>query len=478
MKKILYVCALLSALSWQGASAQTTLTLQQARQQALDNNKTLNADRLKIEKQKHDTKAIYSNFFPNFSANAVDVYSTGSKTFNLGLTDIFAEGIQAVSSATAGIVQEIGMASPEAAALLGQYMAQGEQIASLFKLPDDYLKLKIGNVFAGGISFVEPLYMGGKINTGYKMSRLGEKMAATNVRLSESEVLVQTDEAYALCLRAREMGEVAKAYNALLIELQKNVEGAVRHGMKTRNDALKVQVKLNESELAITKAENGYRLAQMNLAHVCGIPLTERIEVAPIDEVSAPALTDASDITSRPEYELLADKSEIARMNVKLTRSEFLPSLVLAAGGSYANGIHFLNQTMLNNFGFSAGLILKVPLFHFGEGKHKVRSAKVQYQIAQLEQDNLNELMNLELQQAKNNLTESTKELEIAHKSLLQAEENLKMSKQAYDVGTEPLSDLFEAQTLWQKASAQLVEAKCNLNLSNTKYLKASGMLR
>jgi len=478
MKKILYIGVILSSMSL-GAIAQTTLTLEQARQQALENNKTLNVDRLKVDKQRHDSKAIYSNFFPNISANAIDLYSTGSSSFHFNIEDMFANGIQAVQTAAGEVITKLNSVSPELAAQALQYMAQGEAIVKEFMtIPDDYFKFKFGNVFTGGISLVEPLYMGGKINTGYKMSRLGEQLASTKVRLTENEVIVQTDEAYALCIRAKELGEVAKKYNALLLELQKNVDAAVKHGMKTRNDALKVQVKLNESELAITKAENGYRLAQMNLAHICGIPLTEKIDVVNLEETEKQDPSDAAGITTRPEYELLAGKSELARLNVKLTRSEFLPSLVLTAGGSYSNGLELMHQKLLKSFSFTAGVILKVPIYHFGEGKHKVSSAKAEYKIAQIEEENLNEMMNLELQQAKNNLTESYKELEIAQKSIEQAAENLKMSNHAYEVGTEPLSDLFEAQTLWQKASAQLADAKCNVVINNTKYMKAAGLLK
>ena len=123
----------------------------------------------------------------------------------------------------------------------------------------------------GGISFTEPLYMGGKITAGYKMNRLGLQMANTNVRLTEAEVLLQTDQAYVLCIRAKELGEVARSYKKLLEELQKNVDAAVRHGMKTRNDALKVQVKLNEAEMTLSQVDDGLQLSKMALAQLCGI---------------------------------------------------------------------------------------------------------------------------------------------------------------------------------------------------------------
>ena len=135
------------------------------------------------------------------------------------------------------------------------------------------MNYKIGMVYMGGIQVEQPLYMGGKIRAAYKMSLLGKEMAQLSETLTASEVIVKTDQAYAQVIKAKEMKKVADKYNAVLVELKKNVESAYKHGLKPQNDVLKVQVKLNESELNIRKADNALRLATMNLCHYIGKPL-------------------------------------------------------------------------------------------------------------------------------------------------------------------------------------------------------------
>ena len=105
----------------------------------------------------------------------------------------------------------------------------------------------------GGIRVEQPLYMGGKIRAAYRMSVLGKEMAEMNEALTATEVILKTDKAYALVVKAQEMKKVADKYNAVLRELLSNVESAYKHGLKPQNDVLKVQVKLNESELSIRK---------------------------------------------------------------------------------------------------------------------------------------------------------------------------------------------------------------------------------
>jgi outer membrane protein TolC len=92
-----------------------------------------------------------------------------------------------------------------------------------------------------------------------------------------------------------------------------------------------------------------------------------------------------------------------------------------------------------------------------------------------LEQDDLNEKMQLEALQASNNLREAALEIDLTQKSVEQAAENMKMSKQQYEVGTEPLSDYLESHVVWQQASASAVEARCAYLLAYSKYLKAIG---
>ena len=187
------------------------------------------------------------------------------------------------------------------------------------------------NLFGTSLMLTQPIYMGGKITAGYNMTKIGQRIADENIRLTESELRVKVDEAYAMAVKAREMVDVAKSYESLLQELMKNVESAVRHGMRTRNDQMKVQVKLNQARLAITRADNAYDLARMNLCQIIGMPLDLRPSVAKPDVSSMvmsevlSASADSVQVLSRPEYAMLQEKTELARQQVKLARSEFLP---------------------------------------------------------------------------------------------------------------------------------------------------------
>ena len=360
--------------------------------------------------------------------------------------------------------------------------ADGNYILNQYAdFPSSKMEYKVGNIFLGGVSLTQPLYMGGKITAAYRMASRGAEMAEENIRLTESQVILNTDEAYMQAIRARQLADVAHSYKQLLEELLKNVESAVRHGLKTRNDQMKVQVKLNEAELAIQRAENGIRLSSMNLCHVMGLPMNTPLQLDAdqfSDEVPATALGGDLSVAARPESAILQAKTDIASQQVKLTRSDYLPQLAMFAGYSYVNGFKLSGSKLLDSGSGAVGATLKVPLFTFGERTYKLRSAKARQQIAQIEQQDLTEQMQLELAQAANNFDEAQTELSITQRSLEQAEENMRLARQQYDAGLEPLSQLLDAQAIWQQASADHVNAKCQLQVAHTKLLKAQGVLK
>jgi outer membrane protein TolC len=219
----------------------------------------------------------------------------------------------------------------------------------------------------------------------------------------------------------------------------------------------------------------------MNLLHIMGLPLTEQVELSLEElktQVSALPAPGEPDVTGRAETQLLAEKVALMREQVKLTRSDHLPQVGLMAGVSYMNGLKLNDERLIDDGAASAMVSVKVPLYHFGEMRYKVRSAKLKAQEAETEQADLEEQMLLEVNLAANSQEESALEVKLTEASIAQATENLKVSQKNYDNGLETLSNLLEAQTLWQQAECNYIEALCALFVNHTKYLKASGQLR
>lgn len=463
---IIGVVALLPTLTFaQEAMGGEALSIDSCVSMALRNNREIREASLQAEQYKHTRKSYFANYFPNIKAQALDLQSfAGTRSFDVDLLSFLPDG-------SGEVVKQLG-------AMLAQHLSEVFGVPISFDgLGTASFDYKIGNVFSGGISLTQPIYMGGKITAAYKMSKIGEQMAQVNKQLTRDQVILGTHQAYALLLQASELEKVAVQYDSLLCQLMRDVESAKRHGLRSQNDVLKVQVKKSEAELQIVQARNGIRLAQMNLCHYIGLPLGQEVYVQEIETTESKPSDANATVSSRPEYNLLELKSELAAQQVKLTRSEFLPQLGVQAQYGYTHGVQFEGEYLLHRPGGSVIANLTIPIYHANEAYHKVKAAKLEHERAVLEQEDLVEKMNLELQQSANKLDESILEVELTKKNLEQAQENLRSSRKSFDLGLESLSDLLEAQTLWQQAYAKKATADCQLIVNEVNYRKAAGTL-
>ncbi len=453
---ILYIVAALLL----GTTAQAQpLTVDSCRTLALQYNKQKQQAALKTQQAELTRKSTHALFFPDFSLQGVGLYDTGNGTYSLDFQSMLAP----LAGQLGQIIQGMGLP-----------VTQLPQL----NVPQYDIDYKVGWMYTAGVTLKQPIYMGGKIRAAYKMSQMGVEMARQNERLTDAQVIMQTDEAYAQVVKAEELVEVALRYQDLLKQLDKNVESAVRHGMRMDNDRMKVLVKMNEAELQLLRARNGVTLAKMNLCRMLGRPLLSDITVSH----TYPMVTDAAvlrgtNISDRPEMALLEGQVQLAEGEAKIARSAMLPQVALLAKYGYTYGLELNNRTLLDGWSFAGGVTVTVPLFHFGERMNKLKAARLKAQEAQLKRDEKKELMELELAQASLKVDEAESELALAQTALQQAERNMQLSEQQYKAGFETLSDYMESQAQWQQAYEREVDAHFQLYLSSITYLKVAGVL-
>lgn len=444
------------------AQAQQVMTLEQCREMALENNKQMAIAARTGEKARTDINAYRANFFPKLSLTGNYLFSNSSSNLHIpgGYLPTFVPGPD-------------GTLVPNVLSTTG-----GE---TLFKeyayMPDTDFNIKLNNSYTAGIRAEQPIYMGGKITAAYKMAKIGKELADLSGNLTRSEVLVITDEAYWTYVKVIELHKVAEKYKAVVNELLNNVRAGYDVGMAQRNKVLKVQVKLNEAELQLRKAENAIRLTRMNLCHVIGLPLTTQIEPQASFDTPLEAIGYEADISRRPEFAILDKQVELKRQQTNLVRSEFLPNVGVAAMYNYTYGVKLNEKPLFDNTSFAAVISVNIPLFQWGEGRNKVRSARTEQKITELRQADAHEKMELELMKAINEVDEARLEVTLTENSVAEAEENLKTHKDLYETGMATLVDYLEAQTAWQNAGADHINANAALRLSLTKYKKASGKL-
>lgn len=77
-------------------------------------------------------------------------------------------------------------------------------------MPDINLSLGLRNAYTVGMMLEQPLYMGGKVRSAFRMASIGREMAGLNVVYNRMEVLTEVDEAYCQYLRVLEQEKAGR----------------------------------------------------------------------------------------------------------------------------------------------------------------------------------------------------------------------------------------------------------------------------
>ncbi len=457
----LYIALLICSITNLGA--QQRLTLDECREMAIENSHKLNSAEEQVLAAEDMLSAYKTNRLPNLSFTANYLYSTASfqRSIEGGYLPTFVP-----DPSTGEFKPNIVGTAPDGSPIFGEYAY----------MPNIDIDVEINSVFNAGALLAQPIYMGGKISNAIKLARVGVSVSQLKKELGQSEILIEVDKAFYTTLKVEEALTAATKYKEVVEEFHRQISAAVGVGMATRNDLMKVEVRLNEAKLMHQKAENGLRLSKMNLCYNVGLPLTTKdLELEDNFEGDEASPSRELDITSRPEYAMLQKQIEAKELEAKITRSDMLPSLSAVATAGYANGVKINGSTLLNTPTLAGGVMLNVPVFHWGEGRRKTSAAKRNITIARNEFEDLSQRMTLELMQAINTYDESIVEVELMERSVEQAEENMRLSENQYRAGMETIADYLEAQAMWQGAMSKLVEAKAAQRVSYSEYKKASG---
>ena len=487
MKRFLSLI-LLAGITINGFS-QRILSLDSCRNLAIQNNKELRIAQEKINAAHYNRKAAFTNYLPKFDIMAT--YMRTQKEISL-LSDEQKNSISNIGTATGAQLQQqfqqIAAANPMLIPLLeplqGMIPGLTAGLNGVGQGLVDAFRTDTRNMFAGAATLTQPLFMGGKIIAYNKITKYAEQLAQMQHATGMEDLILNTDKAYWQVVSLVNKKKLAESYLELLETLDSDIDKMIAEGVATKADGLSVKVKRNEAEVTLMKVENGLSLSKMVLCQICGLPLDTEISLADEDmeNLTLPNLYTESNVNTalanRHELKSLELASQIYRQKVNVVRSEFLPSLALTA--NYA----VTNPSLVNGFenkfrGFwAAGVVLKIPVFHWGEGIYKVRAAKAEANIARYQLEDVKEKVELQVTQSSYKVNEATKQLHMAEQNMDKAEENLRFATLGFKEGVIPTSNVLEAQTAWLSAQSGKIDAQIDMKMSELYLQKSMGTLK
>ncbi len=427
--------------------AQNNYTLEQLKDSAKVNNSALKSARYDAQAAREQRKEAFTKYFPNVSAGGLWFAA------NKGMTKTEIDPSQYLD--------------PNLAQILAQILP-AETMAALGN-PISIEMMKNG--LLGSVMAVQPVFAGGQIVNGNKLAKVGEEAGALQLRLAENEAARGVEEYFWQLVSLEEKVKTVNAVEQLLSDINKNVSAAVDAGVVLRNDLLQVQLRQNDIESQKLKLNNGIRLVKMLLAQLCGLQEDEfTIEYNLREDLPMAAREDhAAALPQTAEYQLLGKQLEASQLQKKMEVGKYLPTVAVGAAYSYHN---LLDRD--RSFGMIFAMV-RIPISDWWGGSHAIKRKKLAVLKAQEDLDSKSRMLRIRMQNAWNGVEESWEEYSISLKSIEQAQENLRIYKNCYDAGTSTMTDLLQAQLLYQQAMDKKTEAYSAYMIKLLEYNQALG---
>lgn len=430
IRKIIVSASFVFAILLTGEVQAQVYTLDECKQMAIENNAKTKNSKLDIEAARQEKKEVFAKYFPSVSASG-----TAFKADN-------------------------------------PLIAADITLPQIGTLPVELLE----DGLIGIVTAIQPVFVGGKIINGNKLAQVAVDAAELQHDLSKEQVLQKTEKYYWQIVLLKEHLATLSSVDTLLLRIQNDVNKAVEVGVVSNNDLLKVELQQNEVASSRLEINNLLILSKMLLAQYIGTSMDslQRMDVANFDAEDRKNLlsyyiSNGESLDLLASYQLLNKNIEAAKLQTRIKRGEYLPTVGI--GASYANE-NLLGKSTNHGVVFAT---VSIPITDWWGGSHALTKKRIEERKVMNEKEDLSQQLILRMQQTWNSLQEAEKQILLAQSAVRQASENMRMNRDYYNAGTSPISDLLDAQTLYRQSYNRLTTAKINYKLKLSEYLFATG---
>ena len=337
---------------------------------------------------------------------------------------------------------------------------------------------KINQAMYGMLNLSLPIYTGGKIKYGIESSSFLEKAARLDAETEKDEVIQNTIEAYASLFKAKSAVRLVKENLSQSQQRAKDLANMEKNGLLARNDLLKAELQTSNLELSLLDAENNWQMANVNMNIMLGLPDgteltldTSGIVKKEDSRVLQDYLQEAR--TNRKDISAMDYRKKAAESGVKSAKAEKLPSISLTGGYVSANIPDFVSITNAVN----VGLGVSYNIGSLWKNKSKVQQAEARVKQMATTEDILDDNIRLQVNKSYLDLLSNRKKIDVYAKALEQAKENYRIVKNKFDNSLATITDLLDADVAQLQANLSYTLARADAFVAYHKLLQTTGTL-
>ncbi len=338
---------------------------------------------------------------------------------------------------------------------------------------------EIHNRYSLDLTLTQPLWTGGFLSAKRGSAISQVEMMKNYVNLNRQEVMLNADLLYWEAIAKKEIHNILLVYRNAIGEFLKVIQDRVNEEVVGKNELFQIKVRYNDAEFEAIQTEKDYNISLMALKRYLGLPLDSAITVPDtLDIINWDVKTDDPEsiaLQKRPEIGLLQNNISVNQFNEDITASKYNPQIGFLIGGKY--GYPSPGLKLEPDFNYYLKAYVSVPIFYWGMKTYDVSSKEQETEISKLKFEETKDKISLEINQIHFKLRKTQEQLNFASGSLENASKNVSVMLDRYNEGLSSVLEVLDAQLYWQKTYFNYVNAKYQLNVAYSQYLRAMGVI-
>ncbi len=324
-------------------------------------------------------------------------------------------------------------------------------------------------LYTATLSVQQPLFTGFALLSTYQNAVIQKEQAAAQVNSAELRLTLLVQENFLRLLAAREGHRSAKDQLERLQSQLKVAQAFYKVGLSPRIDVLQAERDLSDAEDKLLQAENTVLTQETRLNTLLGLPLDATppyvgsLDFIPFSLSLEECLRRA--YGQRPDIRIAQHAVAVAGKERTLAQSGFYPQLNAGLDYSRSGENAMVNGGDLMSTEFSewsAGVSMSWNLFNSGRDYYTQSAAAHQIRKMLAEEANLRQEIGFEVQSRRLKLSETTKRIRVAQKTVEQATEAYRMAVARYQAQVGTNTDVLDAQAALTNAEAALTNAQAD----------------
>ena len=311
-----------------------------------------------------------------------------------------------------------------------------------------------------------PLYAGGRNAAGRQAAQANTAAARQDGAAVRNALGFEVARAFHTVLKTREFIRAAEAavtsLETNLVVARKRLEG----GSLLKSGVLDLEVRLAQGREDLIRARNANTLAERALRNLLGLEAGEFTVADTAPVVSEP---NPGDYGRRPELAAARERETAAQAQVRGSKGGYQPRISAFGGADYDYGW----VTRGDGRSYTAGLMAQWDLWDGFSTRGKIREAEANLESAREERHKLRLALALEVEQAWLNLQTAVARLAVGGKSVEQAEESAKLTRNRFEQGLALPAQLIDSETALVAARVRRAEAESDQRIAVAALRKA-----